>query len=1350
MDHRLTAEKEIAAGLSGFWAQFSQTMAFATQVCTAVRLREMPSPRSNRRARAVLALATSLLAGCGASVNERSAAAALRIVTASLPNGQASAAYSATLAASGGTAPYTWMLTGGTLPAGLSLSAGGAITGIPTATATATALTLTVRDAANPAQTATAHFTLAISAPSVTPLAVASRTLPNGQVGAAYSATLTATGGTPPYTWMLTGGRFPTGLSMSATGAITGTPTETAVAVPLTFTVADGSNPAVTATAGLALTVNAANVTPLAITTTSLPNGQVGAAYSATLAATGGTAPYTWTLSTGTLPAGLTLNATTGAITGTPTASASATPLSFTATDAGVPAQAAITNLTLTVAAAATPTLAITTTSLASGRVGTAYSATLAASGGTSPYTWTLTGGTLPAGLMLNATTGAITGTPTALATATPLTFKVTDAASPAQSTTASLALTIAPATLAITTTSLASGTVGMAYSATLAASGGTSPYTWTLTGGTLPAGLTLNATTGAITGTPTASANATPLTFKVTDAASPAQSTTASLALTIAPATLAITTTSLASGIVGTAYSATLAASGGTSPYTWTLTGGTLPAGLTLNATTGAITGTPTATATATPLTFTVKDAGTPQQTKQATLNLTIAAGLSITSTSLPDGTVGTAYSATLAASGGTSPYTWTLTGGTLPAGLTLNATTGAITGTPTATTTATALVFTVQDAEVPSQRKTVNVSLTIAPSGITVSLSPKRAGIVTGQALAVTATINDPAGVSWSAVAGSGTSCSGTGCGTFSSTKTLSGVAVTYTAPDAGGFYTLTATSVTDSGQSASITVDVTDLAGVATYHNNLSRNGANTQEYALTPSNVNASSFGKLFSCTVDGVIYAQPLWVPNVTISGAKHNVIFVATQNDSIYAFDADTNTSPCTPLWKASLLDSAHGAGTGEVPVPAASTGNYVGSGYGDVSPEVGVLGTPVIDLSTGTLYAVSKTVVTSGPTFYQRLHALDITSGDERFSGPATIAATYPGTGDGGTTTTFNPRTENQRAGLALVNGVVYIAWASHEDTAPYYGWVIGYNASNVTQQVAALNISPNAGWSGIWMSGGAPAADSAGNLYMLTGNGVFDAASSSAPNNDYGDSFLKVSTVGGSLNVSQYFGPSDQETDKNMDGDFGSGGATVLIDLPANGTNPTHLVLGGGKDHSLYVLNRDAMGGVGDSNAWQLLTMPGGIFSTGAFWNSTFYIATAHGAMQAYTLDPGTAQFTLAPNAGSTTFGWPGISPSVSSMPDNTNGIVWGLETHLYCTTQSAGCSAAVLHAYDASNLSTELWNSSQGPGNAAGYAVKFTVPTVANGKVYVGTRGNNTGGADSSTSTPGELDVYGLLPN
>ncbi len=1000
---------------------------------------------------------------------------------------------------------------------------------------------------------------------------------------------------------------------------------------------------------------------------------------------------------------------------------------------------------------AAGPQLGVTTTSLPNGQVGSAYTATLSATGGTTPYTWSLTSGSLPAGLSLNASTGSIAGTPTATVDAESLTFKVTDSGSPLQTKSVALALTIAasaPPTLSITTTSLPNGQEGSAYTATLSATGGTTPYTWSLTSGSLPAGLSLNASTGAIAGTPTATANAAPLTFKLVDSSSPAQTKSVGLALTIAASapTLSITTTSLPNGQVGSAYTATLSATGGTTPYTWSLTSGTLPAGLSLNTSTGAIAGTPTATVDAESLTFKVTDSGSPLQTKSVALALTIAASapptLSITTTSLPNGQVGSAYTATLSATGGATPYTWSLTSGSLPAGLSLNPSTGAIAGTPTATANAAPLTFKLVDSSSPAQTKSVGLTLTVAASGITVSVSPKRASLVVTQTLSLTPTTNDTAGVNWSA---SGSGCSGSSCGGFSSASSLTGVPVTYTAPATAGLYTITATSVTDRSMSASGTVAITDLSGVTTYHNNLSRNGANTQEYALSSSSVTSSTFGKLFSCTVDGAVYAQPLWVPNLTIASVKRNVVLVATQHDSLYAFDADSNSTPCTPLWHANLIDSAHGANSGETSVPSSGSGALVGQGSGDITPEVGVTGTPVIDPTTNTLYVVSKSVIASGPSFYQRLHAIDLLTGNEKFSGPVTTAATYPGTGDGGTTTTFVARQENQRPGLALVNGVVYIAWSSHEDTPPWYGWVIGYNANNLSQ-ASVFNDTPNAGMGGIWMSGGAPAADSSGNLYLITGNGNFDATNSSAPNNDYGDSFLELTS---GLSVSQYFTPSDQAIDNSQDNDFGSGGAVVLVDLPVNGSNPTHLVLGGGKDGFLYVLNRDNLGGSGDSNAWQKIGLPNSIFATGAFWNSNFYIATLGGALQALSLNSTTAKLALLPNSTSINFG-SGLTPSVSSMPDSTNGIVWALDNTNYCTPQSPGCSPAVLHAYDAGNLASELWNSTQGTGNTAGNPVKFTVPTVANGKVYIGTRGNNAGGADNSTSIPGELDVYGILPN
>jgi hypothetical protein len=713
----------------------------------------------------------------------------------------------------------------------------------------------------------------------------------------------------------------------------------------------------------------------------------------------------------------------------------------------------------------------------------------------------------------------------------------------------------------------------------------------------------------------------------------------------------------------------------------------------------------------------------------------------ISVTISSLPNGQVGQAYSAALTATGGTGPLSWGITAGALPGGLIL-ASTGVISGTPTASAAATPITFTVSDSSAKAVTQSVTLKLTVSPAAITVSISPARAAVAVTQSLMLTATTNDYAGVGWSISPATGT---------FSKPNSGSGVPIIMTAPSSAGVYTVTATGMTDGSKSASITLGVTDLAGVYTYHNDLARDGVNAQEYALTTKTVNSASFGKLFSCTVDGAVYAQPLWIANLSIGGGRHNVVLVATQHDSLYAFDADA--SPCLQLWHVSLIDSSHGATSGEVSVAAGMTNWLVGHGEGDTCPEVGVTGTPSIDAANGILYVVSMSTNPVGTSFYQRLHAIDITSGREKPGSPVLIVADYPGAGGGGTRVVFDAHQERQRAGLALVNGQVYIAWTSFEDTSPWYGWIIGYSYNGgALRQSSKLNVAPNKRAAGIWMSGGAPAADSTGTIYVSTGNGVADANASSGPSNDYGDSVLKLRT---DLTVSDWFLPSVHATLVSNDFDLGAGGAAIVVS-PSSGPF-RHLVVTGGKEGTLYVLNGDHLGGFDPTDANALQHFPIGtggqhaIFATPAFWNNTLYIAPINQPLLAYAFDSAVDKLNpTTPAAQSPTlYRFPGATPSVSAS-GSSNGIVWAIDSNSYCTKQAPRCGPAVLHAYDATNLANELWNSAKNSADAAGNAVKFAVPTVANGKVYVGTRGNNTGDVYGSTTISGELDVYGLRSN
>ncbi|MGD0732972.1 MAG: putative Ig domain-containing protein, partial [Terracidiphilus sp.] len=598
-----------------------------------------------------------------------SAAPAITFTTTTLPEGVVGSAYSATVAATGGAGTLTYKLTAGSLPAGVALSTAGALTGTPTAGGTSN-FKVTASDAYGDSGNANLSITIAAA------LSVTTASLPNGTLQAMYTATLAAGGGVAPYTWSVSTGSLPAGLSLAAsTGIISGTPTATG-ASSFTIKVTDSESTPASATANLSITVNAAQ---LAITTSSLPAGALTVNYSQTLAASGGTAPYTWSISNGSLPAGLSLAAGTGVISGTPTATGAS---SFTVQvkDSEATPQTKTANLTITINPAA---LSITATTLPVGTEGTSYTTTLLVTGGTAPYTWSVSNGSLPVGLSLAASTGIISGTPTAAGTSS-FTVQVKDSEATPQTKTANLTITINPPALAITSAVLPTATEDTLYTTTLSASGGIAPYTWSVSTGSLPAGLSLAAGTGIISGTPTATGSSN-FTIKVTDSESTPASATANLSITVNAAALAITTLSLPAGVLTVNYSQTLAASGGTAPYTWSISNGSLPAGLSLAASSGIISGTPTATGTAS-FTVQVKDSEATPQTETANLSITInPAPLSITSTVLPVGTVGAAYTTRLAATGGTAPYSWSVSSGALPAGLTLDASTGVISGTPT-----------------------------------------------------------------------------------------------------------------------------------------------------------------------------------------------------------------------------------------------------------------------------------------------------------------------------------------------------------------------------------------------------------------------------------------------------------------------------------------------------------------------------------------------------------------------------------------------------------------------------------------------------------------------------------------
>ena len=483
------------------------------------------------------------------------------------------------------------------------------------------------------------------------------------------------------------------------------------------------------------------------------------------------------------------------------------------------------------------------------------------------------------------------------------------------------------------------------------------------------------------------------------------------------------------------------------------------------------------------------------------------------------------------------------------------------------------------------------------------------------------------------------------------------------------------------------------------VLTWHNDNARTGQNLSETIVTPANVTSATFGRLATIAVDGKVDAQPLYVPALAIPGqGLHNVLYVATENDSLYAFDADTFSQ----LLHVSLL------GASEVP-----SDNH---GCSQVTPTIGVTATPVIDLKSGpdgTIYVISMTKDQSG-NYHHRLHALDLVSFAEEFGGPVGIQATYPGSG---AENTFNPAVHKERPGLLLLNGVVYTSWGSHCDAGAYAGWLLSYNESTLAQ-VGVLSLEPNGSDGGIWAAGSGPAADSNGNIYLLTGNGTFDTSLTGGglpSKGDYGNAFVKIPTSGG-LAVSDYFTMSNTVSESGSDTDLGSAGLLLLPALTDKNGNSVSLVVGAGKDTNIYVVNQASMGkfNPGTDGIFQQLSgaLPGGTWSSPAWFNGTLYYGGVGDNLKAFSYSGGSFALT---SRSSNTFEFPGTTPSISAN-GTKNGIVWAAENS----------SPAVLHAFDATNVAVELYNSNQAAGNRDQFGTgnKFIVPTIANGKVYVGT--------------------------
>jgi len=532
----------------------------------------------------------------------------------------------------------------------------------------------------------------------------------------------------------------------------------------------------------------------------------------------------------------------------------------------------------------------------------------------------------------------------------------------------------------------------------------------------------------------------------------------------------------------------------------------------------------------------------------------------------------------------------------------------------------------------------------------------------------------------------------------------------------------------SVDQSSTSTTLTVAVTPAVDVLTERFNVARTGVQPAEAALTPANLSASTFGKVFTFTTDGYAYSQALYVSNYTMhDGKSHNVLFVATAAGSVYAFDADNNNPQAGYLWHISVIPANE------------QLVNTTDMACEDITPTPTIIGTPVIDRPRGILYLVSKTKLVAGSstTFVQRIHAINLADGTERLNGPTVITASVPGTAgdavDG--TVAFNPQTQNQRAALLESNGSIWISWASHCDRTPYHGWTLGYNAGDVSQQTAVFNNTPNGAQGGIWMSGGGISTDNLGNLYTAAGNGTFDLNSGGS---DYGDALQRFDINSGGLVPRDWFVPSDQAWLADEDADFGMV-APLIFNDPASGVAP-RLITTADKSGRIYLLNRDSLGSY-DSGSngpdslngdLQDFAASNTIFSNFIYFNQRLYVGVGQSPIYAYAFNPGTANtagfFDTTP-AMSTTATFPGrysFSPQpVISANGSGNAVLWAIDF--------SGAND-ILYAFDANALSNQLYASSTNSSDQGPPSVKFSVPVVANGRVYV--------------AGQGLVAVYGLL--